>query len=75
MPMFAKYLSPKQAAETDTNGVTEAQFAEALRAKRNGAKCESCGAPIWAFVYPHGICMCFSCTTGEADASEDYELG
>ncbi len=33
--------------------------------------CENCGAPIWRLVN-NG--MCFPCTTGEADASDDYEL-
>lgn len=33
-------------------------------------KCD-CGAPIWKYGQTG---MCFHCTTGEADNSEDYEL-
>lgn len=44
---------------------------DALQAKRNGAKCMICGAPIWAAGSAiTGTYMCFTCTTGEADNSE-----
>jgi len=34
-----------------------------------------CGAPIWAVGSAiTGTNMCFTCTTGEADDSEDYEI-
>lgn len=33
--------------------------------------CENCGDPIWRY---GGTGLCFTCTTGEADASDDYEL-
>ncbi len=38
---------------------------------RAKGSCENCGAPIWRLVN-NG--MCFTCTTGESDASDDYEL-
>lgn len=38
---------------------------------RARGRCENCGQPIWRLVN-NG--MCFTCTTGEADASDDYEL-
>ena len=41
---------------------------ETLKAKNNGAKCVICGSAIT------GTYMCFTCTTGEADDSEDYEI-
>ncbi len=48
---------------------------ETLAAKKNGAKCMICGAPIWAAGSAiTGSYMCFTCTTGEADDSEDYEI-
>lgn len=48
---------------------------EMLSAKKNGAKCMICGAPIWAAGSAiTGSCLCFTCTTGEADDSEDYEI-
>ena len=52
-----------------------ASLREALAAKRNGARCMICGAPIWAAGSAvMGTNMCFTCTTGEADDSEDYEI-
>ena len=42
---------------------------ETLTAKKNGAKCIICGAPIWAAGN-----LCFTCTTGEANDSDDYEI-
>ena len=42
---------------------------ETLAAKKNGAKCIICGAPIWAAGN-----LCFTCTTGEANDSDDYEI-
>ena len=48
---------------------------ETLKAKNNGAKCITCGQPIWAAGSAlTGIYQCFTCTTGEADNSEDYEI-
>ena len=46
-----------------------------LAAKKNGVSCMVCGAPIWAAGSAiTGTNMCFACTTGEADDSEDYEI-
>ena len=48
---------------------------DTLQAKKNGAKCMICGALIWAAGSAiTGTYMCFTCTTGEADDSEDYEI-
>ena len=44
-----------------------AALRESLAAKKNGARCMICGAST-------GTNMCFTCTTGEADDSEDYEI-
>ena len=47
----------------------------ALDAKKHGAKCVICGQPIWAAGSAiTGTNMCFTCTTGETDDSEDYEI-
>lgn len=35
------------------------------------ADCIVCGQPAWKLV---GTDLCFTCTIGEADASDDYEL-
>ncbi len=46
-----------------------------LQAKQKGAVCMICGAPIWAAGSAiTGTYMCFTCTTGEADDSDDYEI-
>lgn len=48
---------------------------ETLEAKKKGAKCMICGQPIWAAGSAiTGTYMCFTCTTGEADNSDDYEI-
>lgn len=48
---------------------------ETLAAKKNGARCMVCGAPIWAAGSAiTGSNLCFTCTTGEADDSEDYDF-
>lgn len=48
---------------------------DTLHAKRSGVKCVICGAPIWAAGSAiTGTYMCFTCMTGEADDSEDYEI-
>ncbi len=48
---------------------------ETLNDKNNGAVCMICGQPIWAAGSAiTGNYMCFTCTTGEADDSEDYEI-
>ena len=47
---------------------TRKELHENARAR---GSCENCGQPIWRLVN-NG--MCFTCTTGESDASDDYEL-
>lgn len=48
---------------------------KALERKKAGAKCICCGQPIWALAYAvSGVDMCFTCQTGTADDSEDYEI-
>lgn len=52
-----------------------ASLREMLAAKKNGATCMICGAPIWAAGSAvTGTAMCFTCITGENDDSEDYEI-
>ena len=43
---------------------------ELQKRKSDNGECE-CGQPVWKLV---GTGLCFSCTTGEADNSDDYEL-
>lgn len=46
-------------------------LAELRRRARSKGGCEVCGQPVWKLA---GTGLCFTCTTGEADASNDYEL-
>ena len=59
--------------------VDAAQFRAALeaavKAKSEGCVCDNCDNPIWAIgTAGVGWNACFSCITGEADSSEDYEI-
>jgi hypothetical protein len=42
-----------------------------LDQSRDTRTCCSCDNPVWRLA---GTGMCYPCTTGHADASEDYEL-
>jgi hypothetical protein len=46
---------------------------EAVKAKKDGKKCD-CGNEIWAIGSAAVYHACFTCLTGEADSSEDYEI-
>lgn len=48
---------------------------QAVMDKKNGATCINCGQRIWAIGSAVSHYSCFSCLTGEADSSEDYEIG
>jgi len=37
-------------------------------------QCTQCGAPIWVLAASEVGLMCFTCITGEADPSSDYEI-
>jgi len=61
------YITPERAKEIgDTRSLKELRKLAAT-----DGQCEVCDAPIWKFA---GTGMCFTCTTGESDASDDYEL-
>jgi hypothetical protein len=47
----------------------------AVKAKQSGSHCMQCGDVIWAI--GSAVCGwngCFTCITGEADSSVDYEI-
>lgn len=65
---FAEKLTPEQAFKKNVlSGTSLKEYRE--RAKDDG-ECQ-CGRPVWRIT---GLGMCFTCTTGESDASNDYEL-
>ena len=51
-----------------------AQLQSALNAYKAGRRCSQCGAPIWVLGASQVGLMCFTCITGEADPSSDYEI-
>jgi hypothetical protein len=73
MHTFAKLLTPEQYMKRQRGiigGLTLAEVTAAAAAPP--ATCEVCSEnPVWRL---GGVGLCFTCTTGEADASEDYEL-
>ncbi len=50
-----------------------AQIQRALEAYKAGERCQ-CGEPIWVIGSSQVGLMCFTCITGEADPSSDYEI-
>jgi hypothetical protein len=70
---FIEYhLEANPGADAD---VTRRAVEDAVRAKKDGAKCYQCGSPIWAAGSAvAGINACFTCITGEADTSENFEI-
>ncbi len=53
----------------------KSRLENALERKNDGACCYQCGNPIWAIGSAVvGYDACFTCITGEADDSEDYEV-
>lgn len=66
---FYKYVTAEQAFALSPAGHT---LKELQAQSHVNALCETCGSnPQWRY---GGTGMCFPCTTGETDASEDYEL-
>lgn len=64
------YITPVKAAELDIhhNG-KDADYYKNLNERNH--ECENCSNSAWKLA---DTGLCFSCTTGETDASEDYEL-
>ena len=75
MNNFGGYLTPEEA---DGKTIDQSTGAPILReeiqvlANAPDSLCENCQVEsVWKAA---GTGLCFSCTTGEADASDDYEL-
>lgn len=73
MNNFGAYLTPEEAQAKDLstkNGRREPlSYYEILA--MNNETCENCNEKAWRLA---NTGLCFSCTTGEADASDDYEI-
>lgn len=50
-----------------------ARLRSALAAYQAGERCD-CGEPIWVIGSAEAGHACFTCITGEADPSDDYEI-
>ena len=59
-------------------GTKAAELTEQLQGALNdykaGHRCTNCGAPIWVIGASQVGRMCFTCITGEARPSSDYEI-
>lgn len=67
MNNFKAYITPQQAKDRGDKRSLE----KLTRLAKNSAECMNCDEPVWNYA---DTGLCFSCTTGEADASDDYEL-
>ena len=65
-------LFPKSNRGENAKAVT-ARLRSALEAYKAGERCD-CGEPIWVVGSAEAGHSCFTCITGEADPSEDYEI-
>jgi hypothetical protein len=55
--------------------ITRTQLEAGLKWKQAGVPCRTCGEKIWAYGSAGiGEASCFTCLTGEADASGDLEI-
>lgn len=73
MDNFFKLLTPEEAKALDdgTKGGRRKPLSYYKRLAKNHSTCMNCDEKVWRLV---DTGLCFSCTTGEADASDDYEL-
>lgn len=72
---FGDYQSPEEAYKqhrdlNDNDDRTLEWYRNA--ANKTNKECINCGRPIWRMCAD--LEMCFTCITGESDASDDYEL-
>jgi hypothetical protein len=74
-PLDFTYVTVDQVLEIQErhplNGARKEPRQELERMSRNSSICENCDLPVWRF---GDTGMCFPCTAGESDASNDYEL-
>ena len=72
MNNFQHFITPEQAYELQQKHGGGRSLKSFKKAANRTGLCEACETEqIWRY---GGTGMCFSCTTGEADASDDYEL-
>lgn len=67
MNNYGKYITPEQAQRAGDSRT----IGELRRLAKTTGTCEVCDEPVWKL---GGCGLCFTCTTGESDASDDSEL-
>ena len=67
MNNFGAYITAEEAYKLNH----QIPLKEWQRRAKSKAECDVCGQPAWKLT---GCGLCFTCTTGESDASKDYEL-
>jgi hypothetical protein len=68
MPNFVDFSSPQSATALGSTRSLEAL----QRVAQTNGPCRQCGGPLGRYT---GTGVCFRCTTGATDASEDGEMG
>ena len=72
MNNFGKYITPIDYWDlyhTEEDGFNSLK--EVVMASKNDDTCVNCDEKVWKLA---NTGMCFSCTSGESDASDDFEL-
>jgi len=72
MNNFGEYITPEEAYKRQHDTPIKKPLRYFHKIAKTDKLCESCGADkVWKLM---DVGLCFSCATGEADASDDYEL-
>lgn len=73
MNNFGAYITPEEAKRLDdeTPGGRRKSLRYYKKWSKNNSWCQCGQERVWKW---GGTGLCFSCTTGEADASDDYEI-
>jgi len=67
MNNFGEYITPENAHELNP----DISISTYRKRAKNKATCQCGQEKVWKYA---DTGLCFSCTTGESDASDDYEL-
>ncbi len=66
------FVTPEQYLKLQENNLGRSHTLKELRIMANNKRlCDVCDQPVWKL---GDTGLCFTCTTGEADDSDDYEL-
>jgi len=71
MNNFAELITPEEYLKRYPDQVKNHDLKELKRMAKSDGTCMNCDEPVWKLA---GCGLCFSCTTGEASAEDDYEL-